>query len=733
MRYRLSLFVLFFALWILPEAVHGMTPPSALPWSFAQGLNVRQWERLPALDAGACLEEDREEIRRGLRTLPFSRNISLNLSPARVGSWYETNMGRVWLLGLEAPGSQALMAVLEDVALAGGVTLYVYNEDRSRLLGPFSGGRRRTVLPLEPVEGERLVLELNVPTSVLTFGNFRITQIGRVYRDLEAAVLKVSIDNASACHLDINCPVAAAWQVDKRSVVRIMVNKITRNEYGTGVLVNNTLGNRRPYVLTAAHVLGTYQHAERSLFFFGYESVACNGARGPKTRTIAGAELKATARTLDFSLMELSEEPPLIFEPYYAGWDFSGNIPAGVVGIHHPWADMKKLAIADVTKSVLTSTYSSSDLTCEDNAHWRVQAWAQGTTEPGSSGSPLFDRAHRVVGTLSGGASTCDVPRNDYYSKLSFQSNYFSTYDTARLRPWLDPGLTGLQVVDGYDPVAQALAHCDTVGHISDLTAKTLYRAGAKGYASGHNSLGTTLFAERFRSTSHATLYGALFHLSRVNASGLSKVTIKVWTGETFPETEVYTQQVSLQHFFPGKENLVVFDDPLPVQGNFFIGYAISYAFPADTFAVSQAPTAYAGLGTCVVNTGSGWREQAAVMPSAGYASLAIRAIGQNIPALPPVYTDVEDITTPDGLLIYPNPVRDQFTACFPGGPAREVFCYDALGRAVWVRVEATPPPASVNAPHGIVVQASGLPAGVYFLSVHNAEGRWEGRFIKAR
>jgi len=84
MRYRLSLFVLFFALWILPEAVHGMTPPSALPWSFAQGLNVRQWERLPALDAGACLEEDREEIRRGLRTLPFSRNISLNLSPARV-------------------------------------------------------------------------------------------------------------------------------------------------------------------------------------------------------------------------------------------------------------------------------------------------------------------------------------------------------------------------------------------------------------------------------------------------------------------------------------------------------------------------------------------------------------------------------------------------------------------------------------------------------------------------
>jgi hypothetical protein len=131
-----------------------------------------------------------------------------------------------------------------------------------------------------------------------------------VYRDLEAAVLKVSIDNASACHLDINCPVAAAWQVDKRSVVRIMVNKITRNEYGTGVLVNNTLGNGRPYVLTAAHVLGTYQHAERSLFFFGYESVACNGARGPKTRTIAGAELKATARTLDFSLMELSEEPP---------------------------------------------------------------------------------------------------------------------------------------------------------------------------------------------------------------------------------------------------------------------------------------------------------------------------------------------------------------------------------------------------------------------------------------
>ena len=35
--------------------------------------------------------------------------------------------------------------------------------------------------------------------------------------------------------------------------------------------------------------------------------------------------------------------------------------------------------------------------------HVRVEDWDLGTTEGGSSGSPLFDQNHRVIGQLHGG------------------------------------------------------------------------------------------------------------------------------------------------------------------------------------------------------------------------------------------------------------------------------------------------------------------------------------------
>ena len=82
--------------------------------------------------------------------------------------------------------------------------------------------------------------------------------------------------------------------------------------------------------------------------------------------------------------------------------------------------------------------------------HIRVHDWDAGTTEPGSSGSHLFDQNHCVVGQLGGGFAACGNDEPDWYGRLSVSWTGGGTSAT-RLSDWLDPFGNG------------ALTSCETV------------------------------------------------------------------------------------------------------------------------------------------------------------------------------------------------------------------------------------------------------------------------------
>ena len=145
----------------------------------------------------------------------------------------------------------------------------------------------------------------------------------------------------------------------------------------------------------------------------------------------------------DFALLELTETIPSLYNVNYAGWSAEDVAPQQPVGIHHPSGDIKKISF-DYDVGI------SDGWSGNDGSHWRVSSWEDGTTEPGSSGSPLFDNNYRIVGQLHGGQASCSFNFNDYYGKVSASWDWGNS-SSNRLKDWLDPEDTGTLVLDSYD------------------------------------------------------------------------------------------------------------------------------------------------------------------------------------------------------------------------------------------------------------------------------------------
>ncbi|KAF9580642.1 hypothetical protein BGW38_002627 [Lunasporangiospora selenospora] len=124
--------------------------------------------------------------------------------------------------------------------------------------------------------------------------------------------------------------------------------------------------------------------------------------------------------------------------------DRSSIVP--VVGIHHPSGDAKKISFF-FNGSLPAACWAECDR--KNNYHWKIPRWDEGTTEPGSSGSPLFDADKRIVGQLHGGSASCWNPEGyDAYGAL--HASYKAAPEKKnRLSTYLDPDQTGIEFMDG--------------------------------------------------------------------------------------------------------------------------------------------------------------------------------------------------------------------------------------------------------------------------------------------
>ncbi|MBL0063183.1 MAG: carboxypeptidase regulatory-like domain-containing protein [bacterium] len=181
--------------------------------------------------------------------------------------------------------------------------------------------------------------------------------------------------------------------------------------------------------------------ATTTIFMFNYESPGCPNVDGPTNQTVAGCTQIFNSSASDVYLVRMNSAAPLAYNPYFSGWNANDVASTSSVCIHHPSGDIKKITFDN--NAPQSNTWSGTPA----NSHWRILAWDDGTTEPGSSGSPLFDQNHRITGQLHGGTASCSNNIDDYFGKFSLSM-------TNGLRAHLDPTNSGVMTLDGFDPQA---------------------------------------------------------------------------------------------------------------------------------------------------------------------------------------------------------------------------------------------------------------------------------------
>ncbi|MBK6765168.1 MAG: carboxypeptidase-like regulatory domain-containing protein [bacterium] len=392
---------------------------------------------LPPVDHTALLAEDATESKDVPFRFGYPHEVSYNLTNS--GSWEDTKDGRVWRLRIASSGAYSINVLYDQFDLPAGGQFFVYNDNHEYIIGAFTDANENPDgrFATQPVPGDAITLEYIEPYEAQGQGAISVMRVVHAYRNMFGR--PDALDNfgdSGTCNNNVNCPEGAAWQDQKRGVVMLLTSGGFR--YCSGSLINNVNSDATPFILTANHC----DPATNDIFMFNYESPACANVNGPTDQTVQGCQLLANQSPSDFFLVRLNNSVPLAYNPYFNGWNASDVAATNSVGIHHPSGDIKKISFDN--QAPQASSYGGSS-TPGDNTHWHILNWEDGTTEGGSSGSPLFDQNHRITGQLHGGTASCSNNIDDYYGKFSLSM-------TSGLRTHLDPGNTGVMALDGYDP-----------------------------------------------------------------------------------------------------------------------------------------------------------------------------------------------------------------------------------------------------------------------------------------
>ncbi len=403
------------------------------------------------MNVAAARREDQVREANGLPPR-FALSESTWLTPETSGTWENLDSHyQIWRTRISAPGALSLNLGFTGYHLPKGARLSIYPTD---VTGPQDVRGVRTFTALDNQDlgelwtpvilSDDIVVELVLPRSERQNYRLELTAINRGYRYFGEDLAPLGVDKSGACNVDVVCPEGDAWRTEINSVAVISTGGTT---FCTGSMLNNTAQDGTPYFLTANHCGINTGTAASLVVYWNFQSVNCGDhAGGVLNQFMTGATFLAASATSDFTLVRMNGAVDPAHDVSFAGWDHSANDPTSATAIHHPNTDEKSISF-DYNPS--TTTGYGGSASPGDGSHIRIGSWDVGTTEPGSSGSPLFDQNHHVVGQLHGGGAACGNFLSDWYGRFSMSWPQISAY--------LDPLGTGQASLDTYAPWATGM------------------------------------------------------------------------------------------------------------------------------------------------------------------------------------------------------------------------------------------------------------------------------------
>ena len=456
MKKLLLFFVFCYSMTLVAQVTNEGEPAS---WSSVKKSGITAIT-LPQIDIKKIKTED--DINDKLREKPYRVGIShkVNYGMENSGTWTDlANGDRIWRILFSSKDAVHLSVVFDKFFLPRGGKIYLYNDNRTDLLGAYTEtqNNEKQVLGTWFVNGDKLWIEYYEPKKVKGLGILNLSSVihgyrmGHSYQKGYLSDFEKSLNDSGDCNHDVDCPIGADFEAQK-DLLKKSVAFLNMGDgfICSGALVNNTAEDKTPYFLSANHCYErTVGTADASLFSMRFNWISPNPVCAATTAstdaidnfTISGSTFRARNADSDVLLVEINNPIPGSWDVTYAGWDKTDTNPSFEVGIHHPSGDIMKVSRDDDGATKTTSDGTDVWLIGGTSAG-SGDGWEIGVTEGGSSGSPLFDQNGKIIGQLFGGQATCDGTNDnddfDVYGRFATSWDSGTTAAT-RLSDWLDP------------------------------------------------------------------------------------------------------------------------------------------------------------------------------------------------------------------------------------------------------------------------------------------------------